>query len=252
MSAQVEIALKDPSDEKTVAVISCAPSNALVPQDAPTQQISDSRAIQVNPRVNVNGVGAEGLCYTRESKVESSVKQDWAFHSSKLKVNTSEFSWRRKSLGDDSGLDRFYDGASVLRRADHVAVALEAFVRIQAQKYIGTGAGGRQCGSIGLDSGEKISKAAFNKLTGRYSLQQDILTRNHGSAPTCKIQGDLLATFADKLTGSPNSIPASVETTGLEKVATIRIPTDGAENKGQGKSQEYEFAANTTGRSTFS
>jgi hypothetical protein len=187
MSAQVEIALKDTRDENIVAVISCAPSNALVPQDAPTQQVSDSAATQVSPRVDVNGVGVEGLSHTKESKVESSVKQDWAFHSSKLDVNKSEFSWRRKSPEDESGLDRSYEGALVLRREQYAAVLLEAFVRIQAHKYIGSRHGERQCHCIGLDSGEQISKAAFDKLTSRHDLHRDILTRNHGSAPNCKI-----------------------------------------------------------------
>lgn len=132
MSANVAIVLKDLVKNKTVAVVLCAPSRALKPANAPTQQHSDATATTVDPKISYNGASVEGVSHTKKSNTEYPIKQDWAFHSSNPDSNKAEFNWRRTSPQDDSGLDRSFQGALVLRRAKHKEVALEARVRIQA------------------------------------------------------------------------------------------------------------------------
>jgi hypothetical protein len=187
MSATVATVFTDPSLKGRVAVVSCAPSNALKPANAPTHQISESSAIEIKPRVDINGIGAELGSYSNANNSGHSVKQDWAFRSSKLAVSAAEYSWRRESPDDKSGLDRTYHAALVLRRKRHENVTLEVRVHIPTRKYIGTSNGKIRRVCIGLDTGESVSKADFDKLAHPHNLQKEILDRNRNSAPKCKM-----------------------------------------------------------------
>lgn len=188
MSAEINITLEDAYMQETVSVTSCAPENALKPEDAPTQERVDSRATRIEPQVQGDSVGVQLGSRENESTTTFPVKQEWSFHSFQSCQNGADFRWRRTSPEDDTGLDRSYDGALVLRRQMHKDIILNLIVNIQAQKYFGSGRGVPKRCHVSLQSGKRISQGDFDILTEGETLQDDIIERNYGRASRRKLK----------------------------------------------------------------
>lgn len=191
MSADVNIGFEDADGLEIVIVTSCAPSNALTPEDAPIQEISKIKSTRLEPQVEGGGFGAQLGSYGHDTTTSFSFKQQWTFHSNRPSVSGAEFTWKRNSPDDETGFDRSYDGALVLRRQTHRDILMRYLISIQAQKYIGSRNGKRETRTISLESGQRISQADFDTLTKSESLQGDVLKRNCDLAPTREISSSL-------------------------------------------------------------
>jgi hypothetical protein len=105
MSTDVEIALKDPLRKEIVYVDkTLLGSEVLEPHDAPTQEVSKTRAGELKPE-GQSGLGGGSVgSASYEQQIKSHEEQTWSFssdHRNSEYKNRVTFSWRRTSPADE-------------------------------------------------------------------------------------------------------------------------------------------------------
>lgn len=205
MSADVDIAVfEDDKEKNPVTVTLVVPQKTFLPADVKMREKWDTKTTEIAPEVEVAGVGARGGSRVHEQGTKYEIEQNWSFRSgqpSEPHRHKAEFSWKRTSADDETGLHRKYEGAFVFRqrrqdtgakkRESNVAVlrdiVLSVGVSIRAKGFRLPHLGGtRKLGKIGTSSGEVMRSDKFGKEIDENKLEDIILTRNSRQAPIRK------------------------------------------------------------------
>jgi hypothetical protein len=205
ISADVDIAiLENATERKALSITSTAPKNSLIPDDAPKEERWDTKTRTFEPALEAQGFMAKLGAISREKGARYDVERAWSFRSDRVlvqNVDTAEFSWHRTSLDDETGLDRSYDGALVLRResqrsqeqndatVEHQSVLVSVGVKIESKKRMSLlpTHKRRREGMIDTRSGKRIEESVFNTMVEDNILQADVIERNCLSAPKGEI-----------------------------------------------------------------
>jgi hypothetical protein len=189
-SASVQIDVGIPVNEGPVPTVrECAPSSAIT--GAPVKQrIVDTTRVDPQLEVTTPFGGGKGSFYSHEVVRELENEHRWSFKASRYssreddtQVTRARFTWTRTLLEDQTGLDRFYDGAIVLHCEMDKPLVLRVKVEAQPWKwYHRAGSRMRDSSPIQPRLGSLLKPEEFAKL--QKGIQEQILAQNLGLAAT--------------------------------------------------------------------